>query len=60
MRGTIAALSVTSIGELGDSVEGFPAGLAQQLQATAVRPLPRGTSPAQVFRVSSANGELAV
>ena len=60
MRGTIAALSVTSIGELGDSVEGFPAGLAQKLQATAVRPLPRGTSPAQVFRVSSADGELAV
>jgi aminoglycoside phosphotransferase (APT) family kinase protein len=50
----------TVIGELGDSVEGFPAHLRNELQATAVEPLPRGTSPARVFRVATPDGDLAV
>jgi hypothetical protein len=53
-------LSSTQIDGLGGSVEGFPAELVRELQATAVRPLPRGTSPARVFRVTSPEGDLAV
>lgn len=50
----------TVIGELGDSVEGFPAHLARELQAGSVEPLPRGTSPARVFKVATPEGTLAV
>lgn len=53
-------MSSTITDELGGSVEGFPADLTRELQATAVAPLPRGTSPARVFRVSSPDGDLAV
>jgi hypothetical protein len=50
----------TVISELGGSVEGFPAPLAHELQARSVVPLPRGTSPARVFRVATPDGDLAV